>query len=344
MAIIRREFRRVNLFRETILNFYSTSVIEPMVRKSTYVGIGVLTLINITILAFSRAALLTQALPMFVVQGFFLLVIFTTTRRLLAQMPNRFVWLLRLHYAVEGIFFLHIAWPNLRLVNHLSMMLPFPYADQLLNGWDKALHLDWIAYFEIIFAQPVLLEVLDVAYASLTSLSLAVLLLLVGFGYISRAREFIDTFVITALICIVIGAAFPAKAAVITLIPDLAIFADMGWVPGSYHIAYLVSLRDPLTPLVLNPAQMPGLTTFPSFHTASGILIISACRKTWLSLPAWVYSAVIIAATPVFGGHYFVDLIAGVLVALIAVRLVQFFATKNRGAEALSRNPDFLTA
>ncbi|MDN5788075.1 phosphatase PAP2 family protein [Pseudorhodobacter sp.] len=292
-------------------------------RCSSYITILALTALNVAILAFSRAELLTSTLPMFVAQGIILLVIFVTMRRLLNKTARAAISLLRLHYAVEGLFFLHIAWLNLRLLNHLSMMLPFPYADTLLAGWDQALHLDWLSYFNAVLSLPQVFHVLDVAYTSLTLLSVVVLLLLVSCGYIARAREFIDTFFVTAMICILVGAAFPAKAAVLTLIPDLSIFAQMGWIPGSYHIAYLEELRDPSAPLVLNPANLPGLATFPSFHTASGILIISACRKTWLSAPAWIYATVMISATPVLGGHYIVDLIAGVLVAVLVVTLLR---------------------
>ena len=165
-----------------------------MVRRANYVGICVLCAINLTFLAFSRAELLTATLPMFFVQGIILLGIFVTARRLLNQTTRPAISLLRLHYAVEGLFFLHIAWLNLRLLNHLSMMLPFPYADDLLAGWDQALSLNWMAYFNAVISQPPILLVLDVAYTSLTFLSVAVLLLLVSFGYITRAREFIDTF------------------------------------------------------------------------------------------------------------------------------------------------------
>lgn len=300
-----------------------------MVRRPYYIGITVLFAFNIAILAASRAELLTSELPTFVFKGIALLALFVAARRLLNQSDRPAVSLVRAHYVVEGLFFLHIAWLNLRMLNHLSMMLPFPYADQLLAGWDQALSLDWMTYFNAVISQPFLFQVLDTAYTSLTFLSFVVLLLLISQGHILRAREFIETFVITAVVCIVIGAAFPARAAVLTLVPDLSVLAHIGWVPGSYHIPYLEALRDPFAPVRLDPDNMPGLATFPSFHTASGILVIWACRKTWLSIPAWAYSIVMISATPVLGGHYLVDLIAGCLVALMVIKLVHFFNTSR---------------
>jgi hypothetical protein len=273
---------------------------------------------------------------MFLLQGVALLVISAAVRRLLNQSARGALWLTRLQHAVEGMLFLHIAWLNLRLLNHLSMMLPFSYADDLLHGWDQALKLDWPAYFEMVFSHPPLFEMFNAAYTSLTFLSIVVLLLLISFGYIKRAQDFIDTFLVTAVICIVIGAVFPAKAAVLSLIPDLSIFAQIGWIPGAYHMPYLEALRGSSTPLTLDPAQLPGLVTFPSFHTAAGILIIAACRKTCLSTPSLIYSGVMIAATPVFGGHYFVDLLAGTAIAVIVVGVIQHFNRKG-GASARPR-------
>lgn len=318
---------------------HSTSPIKPLVRPSLYAGIAVLSVINVATLALTRADILTAKLPMFFLQGLLFLALFVAARRLLTQAAQPAMSLVRLHYIVEGLFFLHIAWLNLRLLNHLSMMVPFPYADRMLANWDQALNLNWLAYFNAVLARPLLLQIFDFAYTSLTLLSLAVLVLMVAFGYVARAREFIETFLITAVACILIGAAFPAEAAVMTLFPDLSVFEQMGAIPGSYHIAYMKVLRDPSAAVMLDPDRMPGLATFPSFHTASGILIVSACRSTWLSVPAWAYSIVMIASTPVHGGHYFVDLIAGTFIALVSIWLVTRVHRKNDASIELQRPP-----
>jgi membrane-associated phospholipid phosphatase len=55
--------------------------------------------------------------------------------------------------------------------------------------------------------------------------------------------------------------------------------------------------------------------TFPSFHTAAGIILVISFWRTALFPIIVLYSAIMIASTPVLGGHYFVDLIAGAAVA-----------------------------
>jgi len=71
--------------------------------------------------------------------------------------------------------------------------------------------------------------------------------------------------------------------------------------------------------IIINPVGLPGLVTFPSYHTASGILLCAALFRTWMFWPALVYSTVMIASAPIFGGHYFIDLFAGAGLALAVV-------------------------
>jgi membrane-associated phospholipid phosphatase len=58
-------------------------------------------------------------------------------------------------------------------------------------------------------------------------------------------------------------------------------------------------------------------------------LIIYACRGNSIRLAVGTaYSIVMIASTPVFGGHYFVDLIAGIALAIVMIMLWRLFGVK----------------
>ena len=61
-------------------------------------------------------------------------------------------------------------------------------------------------------------------------------------------------------------------------------------------------------------ARAEGLTAFPSFHTIMAMLFALAFRGTILHWPAFALGVLTIVATPVMGGHYFVDLLGGVAV------------------------------
>jgi len=60
-----------------------------------------------------------------------------------------------------------------------------------------------------------------------------------------------------------------------------------------------------------------GIITFPSLHAALGVLFPTALWRTqvvrWL---AFVLNGLMLVATPAYGSHYVVDVIAGVIVAV----------------------------
>jgi membrane-associated phospholipid phosphatase len=65
---------------------------------------------------------------------------------------------------------------------------------------------------------------------------------------------------------------------------------------------------------------LAGLVTFPSFHAASAALYAWAFWSVrWFRPVAVVANAMMLAATPIDGGHYFIDLIAGIVAAVLAI-------------------------
>jgi len=246
----------------------------------------------------------------------------------------------------EGLLFLQISWFTLRVLNHLTMTTALPMADGLLISWDQKFGLNWIQYFEWVHSQPLVIRILDLSYTSLTFLSILALTGLVVMCQAQRARYFIETFFVTAVFCILAGMFFPAEAAVVVLVPDLSAYPNFTTPPGVYHIDHLTALRDPHIPAVLNPENLPGLVTFPSFHTAGGILLAVAYWRTAVFIPVSLYSLIMIASTPVSGGHYIIDLIAGAAVAGVVATLIArrtcyagLFAPAPLVAEAPKKTP-----
>ncbi|MEM7547901.1 MAG: phosphatase PAP2 family protein [Pseudomonadota bacterium] len=223
------------------------------------------------------------------------------------------------------LLFMQWAWLPLRVLNHLGMTTALPYQDALLADWDRALNFDWPGYFGMVAASLPLIQVLDVSYTSLTPVSILALLALVAARRPVQARLFVESFLVTAMVCIVVGPVFPALGAVAYHGITAAEVAAFPLAPGVYHLPHMDALRAATGPIVLDAAYLPGLVTFPSFHTAVGVLLILVCRGTWMMIPASAYSVIMIASTPIFGGHFIIDLPAGALAALagyaVAIRL-----------------------
>ncbi len=227
-----------------------------------------------------------------------------------------------LRFIFEAILILTIGWIILRLFNHIIMTTGFPYQDKLLISWDGYLGSPWLSYFNYVYNNLWLRETLDMAYGSLTPLSAIALFLLLFLGKIRNAQFFIVAFIYTAIASTFIGAFFPALAAVATLIPDFDQYQAFGYAPGTYHIEHLQTLRASAGETIIFLDKMPGLTTFPSFHTSAGIILIASFWRTIIFVPILAYAVLMIASTPVFGGHYFVDLIAGTTLALCVIAMV----------------------
>ena len=81
----------------------------------------------------------------------------------------------------------------------------------------------------------------------------------------------------------------------------------------------------------LDLARLGGIITFPSFHAAASILAIWGFWSVWWLRPGalMVYVGMLLA-TPLMGGHYFVDIIAGIGVAAIAIAAAKRLTGSNR--------------
>jgi hypothetical protein len=216
-----------------------------------------------------------------------------------------------------------VAWPALRLFNHLTMSAALPLADARLAMWDAQLGFDWLAYVRWVDRYPLLIHAMNMTYGGLTLYSCGIFIALLLWSGVDRAREFVLLFLLCAVTMSTIGMFFPAVAAMVHYAPDPAGFrhVEPGW--GTYHLRYLSELRtDPNH--VLAVRDLPGLVTFPSFHTAMGVIAIICARdsRVTVMMSITAINLVMIASTPVFGSHYIVDVVAGAAIAgLLAVAL-----------------------
>ncbi len=243
----------------------------------------------------------------------------------------------------EGIFLIYLMAIILRLLDHTTKTFALPLADQTLAGLDQMLGLSWLTYFEWIHAHPAWHGVMKWAYDAINSATAAIVLGLVVIGQGPRAKAFVEAFVICALISIVIGSLFPARAAVDFWVGDLASYTNFLSPPGVYHLDAFEMLRAPDGPIVIGTQQLVGLVTFPSLHTGIAVLIMLAAMRTWLWAPAWAYGLVMITSTPIWGGHYFIDLIGGTAMA-ITVWVFVMKSLAPQGAAATDPLPsDVLT-
>lgn len=213
------------------------------------------------------------------------------------------------------VLFLVPGMASLAVLNHVLMAYPFPLADNLLDSWDRALGFDWLAFGRAIAYFPLVNFAMDQTYQFMLPALIAVGLYAIIVGRSDHASEFLGLVMITAVICVTIAALFPCVGAMDHL-ADPAYKAMFSKDTGNSFVPQLMEIRG-TAPVLLNPLQLAGLAAFPSFHCVCGVLMIYGSRVTRISqVVASAFAVILIAATPTFGGHYLVDLIAGATIAI----------------------------
>jgi membrane-associated phospholipid phosphatase len=182
---------------------------------------------------------------------------------------------------------------------------PFPLADGLLSRADAALGFDWLAWFMWLQFHPALHWMLSMAYASVP---LQVAALLAYFACTDPKR--IDELVLGTIISV--GIITPCMV----LLPAVGAWTQHGVGLVEPWRGAILALRSH-TLLTVGATQ--GIVSFPSFHTASAVLLANMARGRKWFLPVLVLNATMIASVMSEGAHYGVDMLSGLAVALIAI-------------------------
>jgi hypothetical protein len=223
----------------------------------------------------------------------------------------------RVRVMATGILFLVLSFTGVRFLNYLSMSLALPLADDRLDSWDRALGIDWHAYASWLGRHTGLLPCLEQCYGLAAVAIPFIFMGLVACGRAERAREFAALLYVGVLVTIVIAAFFPAEGAMVRYIDGGLPAGTFGDKAGVFFVEALRRVRES-DAVVLSFAPLPGLASFPSFHTVIGLLIVYACRDNIVTLLlAALGAGAILLATPVYGGHYFIDVIAGFALTVV---------------------------
>jgi PAP2 superfamily len=215
-----------------------------------------------------------------------------------------------MHFAHFGAQYLAL-FAVLTVLSYLAVSTNAPLVDPEFDAIDKALGLDWLVWTEWVVGHPVLRKGLLLAYASLPLQAL--------FGYIYNVHcranwRNIEIWWITfvsALATISISAFVPAISAWVYY--GLSSMADFP------HMQQFEATRDG-TMRVIAFTDAQGLVQLPSFHTILAIMFTYNLRHNrWFFSAAVILNVALVMSCPTEGGHYFVDLAAGAVVAAATI-------------------------
>jgi hypothetical protein len=204
------------------------------------------------------------------------------------------------------------------LLTYAAMAAAFPYCDAHLYAIDQMLGLDRSAYLEFVNSRHWLAKIAELAYLSLLPQIALVPSILFISNDIPRLQALIFAFGIALLVTAGISMFTPAVAAFVYLDLTPSTYANIASTVYT-HVPTLESLRSgTFRSIHLN--NLEGLITFPSFHTTAGLMFAWALWTVpYVRWIGFIVNGALIAATPIDGAHYFVDLAGGVAVAIIAV-------------------------
>jgi len=202
-------------------------------------------------------------------------------------------------------------------LSYVAASAALPLRDASFDAIDRAIGFDWKALLGFMERWPAFHIFMRAIYLSLT-LQMTATVLLLGFtGRLAWLRVYTLAFIFAALVTIAISAVLPAegvwlhygfKAAAPSIMPVSSSSwpAFLGLRDGSFR--HLMAIGS------------EGIITFPSLHAALAVILIAAFwpvrAARW---PSVVVNSLMVAATPIDGSHYVIDVLVGIAVAVLCL-------------------------
>jgi membrane-associated phospholipid phosphatase len=203
--------------------------------------------------------------------------------------------------------------------SYIAASLDLPLRDSWFDAADRALGLDWTSLLNWMDAHASLHPLFSIIYLSLLPQTVIVVLALALAGRLAWMRVFVLAFMISAIVTIVIAALVPAQGVWGFYKLSPAAYPDIVPATQEYHLPIFLGLRDgSFRQLMAMGSQ--GIVTFPSLHAALALIITVGMWP--IPVLRWIGAAIntlMLVSIPVDGGHYFIDVPAGLAIAVLAI-------------------------
>jgi membrane-associated phospholipid phosphatase len=198
-----------------------------------------------------------------------------------------------------------------------------PFADSWMVSADRLIlpGLDWKRTVFAVAHDPLLVGIANRAYGTLAWQGSVLILLCCVTGHADRCAAFVLRWTIALALVVAVFALLPCNgpttAYAITHAQVPAIGSNAGWCARGLQ-AWLRSTG----PIRLDLSALDGIVTFPSFHAAAAVLFAwGFWAIRWARWPMLALNLAMIAATVPIGGHYYSDVLAGIVIAGTSIAL-----------------------
>ncbi len=210
-------------------------------------------------------------------------------------------------------------------MTYIAASADLPLRDAALAALDRALGLDWQAYFALMSKYHIVVVGSVLGYSMIGWPLFGVPVVLGLTRHYRRLQEFTLAFSLALI----------ATTAITALVPAIGVYdvhaftrSDPVFSSNAYleHLHDFPQVRDG-TLRVLDLINLTGIVTFPSFHAAAAIVYLWAFWAVrWMRPIALLANGGMLLATPFIGGHYFVDVFAGIAVAAASIVTARWIA------------------
>jgi hypothetical protein len=204
-------------------------------------------------------------------------------------------------------------------MTYIATSANLPLRDATLLAVDRAIGFDFRGFLDFVNDRTWLIYILAAGYRSISWPIWIIVVALPLAGYYRRTSEYVCAF----LLALIATTCFTA------IVPAIGVYGAMGLVaadfPNIVPQGYYDTLRDaPLlrdgTLRTLDLFQLAGVVTFPSFHAAAAVLYAWALWPLrWLRPFNLLCNGALLVATPIGGGHFLADVIAGIALAAASI-------------------------
>ena len=206
------------------------------------------------------------------------------------------------------------------MTNTLSLLIqiagrtPRPLTDYTFAAMDARAHFSTTWIVHLVARAPAVERSLAIAYSLLLPFIIAAILVPALNGRAEAARRYVLGIVLAAILTAALFALWPAVGPWTT--QEFAPTKEQALVA-----AYLIRLKSSAPVYIeMNNA---GIVSFPSFHVALAILSAVALGSIrWLRAWVWVITGLICISAITTGWHYGVDVLGGIILAIITVLAV----------------------
>jgi membrane-associated phospholipid phosphatase len=199
----------------------------------------------------------------------------------------------------------------------LTAASPYPLADAMFDHADKALGFDWLAWFRWVDHHALVHRLLILSYDSMLP---QLFLLLVIFSYVEPRR--VQELILAGMLALIV------ICPIIYALPSIGAYAPHGIAAG---VGWENDIRDMRSHAVFLIKPKEGIVTFPSYHTVLAVLFIHMGRgKGWLFYILLLLNALMSVSVMNAGGHYLVDMLGGIAVALVGIAATRCWGPAQR--------------